>query len=66
MLGMNNLKIGCLSGLMTIFEKGLVVVQWNLLQEIILVYGTPLFFLAMPRPKFSIKDTCFLLYSLAP
>lgn len=44
MLGMNNLKIGCLSGLMTVFEEGLVVVQWNLLQEIILVYGTPLFF----------------------
>lgn len=44
MLGMNYLKIGQLSGLMTVFEVGLVVVQWSLPQEIILVSGTPLLF----------------------
>lgn len=63
MLGMSNLKIGRLSGLMTVFEVVLAVVQWSLLEEIISVSGTP--FQAMPRPKLPRKDTCFLPYSPA-
>jgi len=40
----SNLKIGRLSGLMTVFEVVLAVVPWSLLEEIILVSGTPLLF----------------------